>query len=296
MLGKSVRLFFVDGSPSGLITAELMNWTGQILVAPRSRLGTALKRDEVSRTGVYILIGQDPDKPSLMRIYIGEGDNVAARLKSHAKDAAKDFWTKACIVTSKDFNLTKAHVRYLEQQLVNLANATDRVSVANGNEPAEKALPEADISDMEAFVENLRTVFPAIGLDFLDGKDHHDVRDTAPHSLDASDLELTLTHKSGIVAKAIERGGEIIVRKNSQVQPPADYATNQYGDLRDQLIRDGIIHTNASTGAMTFTKDHKFNSPSAAAAVIIGRNSNGRRNWRLAGGQSLGDYQDRQLT
>ncbi len=296
MPGKSVRLFFVDGSPSGLITAELVNWTGQILIAPRSKLGVALKRDEASRTGVYILIGQDPDKPSLMRIYIGEGDNVAARLKSHAKDEAKDFWTKACIITSKDFNLTKAHVRYLEQQLVNMANATDRVSVANGNEPAEKSLPEADISDMEVFIENLRTVFPAIGLDFLDGKDQDQLSDATPEPRDPSDLELTLTHKSGIVAKAVERGGEIIVRRNSQVQPPADYATNQYGDLRDQLIRDGVIQTDPSTGAMTFAKDHKFNSPSAAAAVIIGRNSNGRRNWKIANGQSLGDYQDRQLT
>ncbi len=98
------------------------------------------------------------------------------------------------------------------------------------------------------------------------------------------------------MAKAVERGGEIIVRKNSQVQPPADYATNQYGDLRDQLIRDGVIQTDAATGAMAFAKDHKFNSPSAAAAVIIGRNSNGRRNWKIANGQSLGDYQDRQLT
>lgn len=295
MPGKSVRLFFVDGSANGLITAELMNWTGQILLAPRSQLGEALRREETSRTGVYILLGQDPEKPSLMRVYIGEGDDVSGRLKSHAKDPAKDFWTRACIITSKDFNLTKAHVRYLEQQLVELANSTDRLTVANGNAPTEKLLPEADISDMEVFIENLKTVFPALGLDFFEGDTGREIRsDSQPEASD-HDIVLSLTHKSGVGASAIERAGQIIVQKGSQVQPPAGYAMNQYGELREQLIKDGVIETDPETGKMHFTRDHKFNSPSAAAAVIIGRNANGRRNWKLRSGESLGEFQDKQL-
>ena len=35
--GKTVRLFLVDGSPMGLITAEIMNWSGHVLVIPRSQ-------------------------------------------------------------------------------------------------------------------------------------------------------------------------------------------------------------------------------------------------------------------
>lgn len=33
--GRSIRLFLVDGSPSGLLTAEIMNWTGHVLTGPR---------------------------------------------------------------------------------------------------------------------------------------------------------------------------------------------------------------------------------------------------------------------
>jgi hypothetical protein len=36
--GKSVRLFLADGTPGGLLTAEIMNWTGHIIAAPRSDL------------------------------------------------------------------------------------------------------------------------------------------------------------------------------------------------------------------------------------------------------------------
>ena len=294
MAGKTIRLFLVDGTANSLITAELMNWTGHILVTSRSSLGQALGREEADRTGIYVLSGQDPERPSQTRIYIGEGDNVGARLRMHARDENKDFWTKACVITSKDANLTKAHVRHLEHRLVQLALTANRASVANGNEPREKLLPEADLSDMEVFIANLQAILPAVGFDFFQVRANPPVLPTG--SFDARSepsnvTELRLTHRSGVEATAIEVGGDIIVQKGSSVQPPTDYATNQYADLRDQLFKDGVIDGDE----MRFTKDYKFSSPSAAAAVIIGRNANGRRNWKLPSGESLKDWQDRQL-
>jgi hypothetical protein len=156
--GRSVLFYLVEGTPTGVITAEIMNWTGHVLVAPRSRIGDALQRDEASRTGVYFLVGDDPDQPTKSRVYIGEGDSVVDRIKSHAKDNAKDFWTRACIVTSKDANLTKAHVRYLESRLVEMTKQADRANVGNGNEPGRKTLPESDIADMEFFLAQMQVI------------------------------------------------------------------------------------------------------------------------------------------
>jgi hypothetical protein len=87
--GRSVRLYLVDGSPTGIITAEIMNWTGHVLVAPRSRLAEALQRGEATRTGVYFLVGDDPEQPSKSRVYVGEGDSLIDRIKSHSKDSQK---------------------------------------------------------------------------------------------------------------------------------------------------------------------------------------------------------------
>lgn len=36
--GRSIRLFLVDGTPNGLLTAEIMNWTGHVLTSPCSKL------------------------------------------------------------------------------------------------------------------------------------------------------------------------------------------------------------------------------------------------------------------
>lgn len=83
--GRSVRLFLVDGSPQGLITAEIMNWTGHVLTGPRTKLAELVQRPESSRTGVYFLMGSDPDGGALPLVYIGESDDVATRLKQQCQ-------------------------------------------------------------------------------------------------------------------------------------------------------------------------------------------------------------------
>lgn len=72
MPSKSLELFFIDGSPDGMLTAEVFGWTGHILVTPRTRLPDALKRPASTYTGAYILLGESDDGPLA---YIGEGEN-----------------------------------------------------------------------------------------------------------------------------------------------------------------------------------------------------------------------------
>ena len=300
VLGRSVRLYLVDGSPTGILTAEIMNWTGHALVAPRSRLGDALARDEPTRTGVYFLVGDDPGQPTKARVYVGEGDSVIDRIKSHSKDPSKDFWSRVCIVTSKDANLTKAHVRYLEHRFVELTKAADRANIANGNEPSRKALPESDIADMEFFVSQVEVILPVVGFDFLRAKGRS-AASTQPVEgalrPTPSQIELVLTSgKHGYEARAIEVDGEITVLKGSTATTKSDFSTNGYAPLRQQLISDGRLATSVEPSFLKFTEDVTFASASAAAAVIKNRNTNGRTSWRLVStGQSLKDWQDAQL-
>ena len=80
MNGKTIRIHLVNGSQSDILTAEIINWTGKVIVAPRAMLADLAKREEVKRTGVYCLLGPDPENPTRDSIYIGEGDNVFKRL------------------------------------------------------------------------------------------------------------------------------------------------------------------------------------------------------------------------
>ena len=100
MIGKTIRIFLADGEPTGILLAEISNWTGKVLVAPRSQLDQLSKREEVRRTGVYLLVGPDPDDPSRALASIGEGDNVLMRLLRRSWGEAKDFWERTVAMTS----------------------------------------------------------------------------------------------------------------------------------------------------------------------------------------------------
>ena len=166
-VGRSIRVYLVDGTPGGLLTAEIMNWTGHIVAAPRSDLAALLKRPETSRTGVYVLLGDDPETFGGTVAYIGEGDDVGTRLRQHARaeeHGGKDFWDRAIVFTSKDANLTKAHARYLESGFIALAQQARRARLVNGTAPPPLPLPEADVSDMEYFIAQAKIILPVLGV------------------------------------------------------------------------------------------------------------------------------------
>lgn len=57
--------------------------------------------------------------------------------------------------------------------------------------------------------------------------------------------------------------------------------------IRKQLLSDGVLEP--QDGQYRFTTDHRFNSPSAAAAAVLGRTSNGWLDWKHSDGRSLSE-------
>jgi hypothetical protein len=162
--GKSIRLFLADGSPHGLIAAEIVNWTGCALVVPRAELGKLAKRDETRRPGVYLLVGSDPERLTRERVYVGESENVLARLAGHNRGNEKEFWTRTALILSKDENLTKSHIRFLESRIIADVQSAGRFVLDNPNHPEPPPLPEADQADMEQFLEQLRILLPVLAV------------------------------------------------------------------------------------------------------------------------------------
>ena len=109
-----IEIFVAEGLPDGLRLVKKSNWIGQGIVCPRGRYSQAKKRDEFSRSGVYLLVGQDGDQ--LPKLYVGEAETVKSRLDLHY--ANKDFWQQAIIFTTKGTALNKAQVKYLESSLL----------------------------------------------------------------------------------------------------------------------------------------------------------------------------------
>lgn len=288
--GRTIRLFLVDGSATGLMTAEIMNWSGHAFVVPRTLLPEALERDEADRTGVYFLIGPSENDLEAERVYIGETDSVGPRLKHHDKNEHVDWWERAIIFTSKDQNLTKAHVKYLEAVLIEEARALGNNPIANREQPQRPNLPESDLADTSYFLDQIKQILPVLGLNLLKKSPVEDVEsqtaaESASEKLQENRYELK-AKRARLTATAREIGGEFVVFKGSAARSewaPGSQGTS-YHRLYDKLVHEGKLARNKPTDKhLMFQTNISFSSPSAAAAVILGRAANGRTEWRVAG-------------
>ena len=305
-IGKSVRLYLVDGRPGGLLTAEIMNWTGHVMAAPRSDArDKLLKRPEALRTGVYVLLGNDP----VPQVYVGETDELAKRLNENRHDRLReDWWDRVVLITSKDANVTKAHVRYLESQLISEAIAAKRATVLNKTNSGFALLPEADRSDMDYFIQQLDIVLPVIGVDVFRVPQTHTTPSARPaaDARAASSPEFHLVYrKLGVVARSQQVDGEFVVLANSLAAPEISRPVNgvettqrQYEQrvaLRATLAANGTLVADGKVAR--FTSDTVFNSPSAAGCIVKGAAScNGRVEWKTSEGIQFGDWESRDVS
>jgi len=290
--GRSVRLYLADGSATGIMTAEIMNWTGHATAAPRTRFEDAIKRTELKRTGVYLLMS-DPSNDELPSVHIGEGDDISARLKSHAADQTKDFWDRFVAFTSKDLNLTKAHVKYLEARLIELIASAKKCKVENKTSPSFDRLPEADIADMETYLEEIQLILPVIGINLF--------RRTQRNDMQKSEAEVTtfvLQNKNkGIDARAYEVDGIFMLLKGSlgSLHERASF-NGGLKNRRDTSLKNGTIEPFGDK-QFKLLEDLEFSSPSGASVFLHGTSRNGRSDWIVEGtNTAYGIWQNQRLT
>jgi hypothetical protein len=276
MTSATIKLFLPHGDAKRLRVGEVSNWTGKALAAPRTELDDLLLREEAESAGVYFLFGADPESGDALA-YIGEAEVIRDRIKQHK---ARDFWNAVVVFVSKDENLTKAHIRYLENRLLSEAKRAGRYRLENSNTTNPK-LPESDREDMEVFLSRIQQVLPVLGSDLLtpisgSGKS------AKPQS------ELLCKNKGAIARGRRTEGGFVVFNGSTAVVSERPSAETQHPfvvALRKKLVKDQTLVE--KDGFLVFTKDTEFDSPSAAAAVIHGGGANGLTAWKDSSGKTL---------
>jgi len=278
--GRTLKLYLVDGSPSGVITAELGISSVRAAVASRTALPDLIRREEAARTGIYLLVGPDPDLPGRQLVYVGEGDQVKTRLAAHDGDESKEFFTRAVLVVSKDENLTKAHGRYLESRIIAAIRNAGRAKLVNGTEPPFKGLPEPEIADMERVLDEIEILLPVLGFDVLQPTPE----DALAPRLGAGGAPTFIADIKKAKGKAVERGGEFVVLAGSTaLRRESDAIPQSVKDARKALLEAGVLVLDTDQELYRFTQDASFGSPSGASAAIAGRSDNGKQTWRVEG-------------
>ena len=278
----------MDSDPDGRIACELSNWTGKAYRIPRGKVKNCSDREDLRSTTVYLLFGKPETLTDKAKVYIGEAENAYSRLVDHV--SKKEFWNEAVVFISKDDNLNKAHIKYLESRLFEMANMASRYDVQNSNTPTKSSISESDKAEMEEFIEYIKILINTMGFKVFDPL----IKQEPVNNND--DENLYINAASGANAKGKRTSDGFVVFRNSEIatETVESYRERGLDKLRNELIKNEIIVQ--VDDKLVFKSDWLFSSPSAAANVIMGRSANGLKEWKDSSGKKLHEIEKQEIS
>ncbi|MBN2427896.1 MAG: GIY-YIG nuclease family protein [Deltaproteobacteria bacterium] len=283
VFGRKVTIYLSDGVPSGIRHVEIANWSGQAIACPRSRLNELKDWAEAQRPGVYFLLEKQTAEAG-DRAYIGESENIVKRLSQQEKN--QDFWNEVIIFTSKDENLTKAHIKYLEARLTSISINADRYKIENGNTPTESMLPRSDKDAMEEYIHNLRIVMGTLGHRVLEPVKV--VEQPAPDKSTKPKLSQFQFNFSirGLRATGQQTDDGFVLFKGSDISGKISKSMpGKTASIREKWIADGTLVQNGEN--FKLTRDSILSSSSYAAVLVAGTSRSGPQSWIDENGRTL---------
>jgi hypothetical protein len=276
--GKTIKLFLMDADPDGRMICELSNWTGKAYRITRGKVKNCADRQELKSTAVYLLFGKAESSTTKPKVYIGEAENVYGRLVQHV--AEKEFWNESVVFISKDENLNKAHIKYLESRLFEIATLTARYELQNSNTPTRSSISESDQSELEEFIEYIKMLINTMGFKVFEPF----IKDSLVASVNSENLYIKSTKGANACGKRVA-DGFVIFKGTIITNDIVPSLSKGFKALRDELIENKLI--NEVNGKLEFMSDYLFSSPSSAAAVVLGRSANGLMEWKDNQGKEL---------
>lgn len=279
---KTIQMYIFGGNPNGRIMCELSNWNGRVYKISRSELFEFSKREDAENTGVYFLFGKNDS--NVDTLYIGEAEKIITRIKQHLKD--DNYWNECIVVISKDNLLNKAHIKFLEHQFYQLAVTSNRNQIINNTIPTCSSISEYDTAMLTEFIENTKLLVNTLGYKTFDS-----IEDTLIEAQEKNDVFYIKAARGADGKGFIVADGFVVMKGSKVANNPTNSISSSLLKLRTELFDLGIINSNNE-----FVKDYIFTSPSYAAAIVMGRNANGRSEWKTIDHESLKQVEEKKLT
>lgn len=274
-MGKTITTYLIDGDPKGIQYAFISNKICQMFVVPRSNLSYLNTQEKLQKPAFYILLGED--ESTKLQAYIGETENFKERVKDH--DSKKAFWQKALIFASKDADMTKVDVQYLEHKAITEAKKANTFVLSDNKQiPKAPNLPEYQRDSMDEFFEDVKFLASFIGCNIFEvsqPKEEH----------------LFYTKGRGCNAKGFYSSDGFTVLKGSIIAKIMVPSFN-WKEKREKMLQN---YTSNENGILVLTSDKTFSSPSTAADFCIGSSNNGWLVWKDKDGNTLDSVYRKQL-
>lgn len=200
---------------------------------------------------------------------------------------SKDFWNETIVFISKDENLNKAHIKYLENRLHDIAKAANRYKVENSIIPTQSSISESDRAEMEEFIEYIKLMVNTLGHKVFDEK-----REFKPKQKQATFFIKAARGAEGQGEPSSE--GFVVFKGSKAAATLVNSMTPNFITYRQKLIGEGVLAYKGDY--FEFTDDYIFSSPSTAAVIVMGRNANGLTEWKSKDGKTLKDFETNEKT
>lgn len=293
---KNFNLFLMDGEVTGRIKCTLSNWTGIAYKVPRPYLEKCKDRQDLKQSGVYFLFGKNDDGDD--EVYIGQagirknGEGVLFRVAEHLKDEI--YFSDAVMLTTQNNSFGPTEISYLENKFTNMAIDVDRYKVRNGNDPNPGNVTEEKESELEDFIDYSKMVLGVLGYKIFVPIVDKELK-IEDKIYDTKELLLYLSRKSGksnrqIEAKCKRTDEGFVVLKDSMIETIDSIAIPK--SIKE--LRKGCIDKNEIIDGR-ISKNYLFNSPSYAAAFVLGTSANGKTSWRNEKGITLKDLEENEM-
>ena len=294
--GKSINLFLMDGTAVGRIKCTLANWTGVAYKIPRTELDKCKERDDLKQSGVYFLFGTS-DQTGENVVYIGQagirknGEGILYRLIEHKRNPDKDYWTEAIVFTTSNNSFGPTEISYLENRFVGMATEAGSYLVKNNNDPTMGNITEEKESELEEFIDYAKIVMGTLGHKIFEALAEKSSTPKVKEIIDDDELTLFMKRNSRKSGKLIEASckqtregfvilkGSLIETIDSESIPPGIKERR----LKAKIDEHGILQENVLV-----------NSPSYAAAFVIGGHANGLVEWKTEDGTTLKEIENRE--
>ena len=296
--GIEVRIGLPTGELSGIRIATTPLVDVRAILIPRDRLDE-VKKDIDRRLAVYLLL--DTAKRTF---YIGRTDDAWERLCYWNYKAGEEWWGTAVVVISQtELGLSDSHIKWLEWRCIKQAKEIERQvtkaakeigpEVTNGRFRFQKDQRQPDEPSqgaMSRLFDSLCTLISVLGYAVFEPLADID-RPSMQDDISPPDSG-EVFHCRGEDAEATGQqlaDGRFQVLKDSTARLRiAPHAKETVSRKRKPLLDAGIL-VEVEGGKLRFTKDHKFNSPSGAAAVVLGRAADGWIEWKNRDKKPLGE-------
>jgi hypothetical protein len=274
-----IKLRFANDNYTGSRIIDVEDYSYQAVYSTRADLLNLINgkngqyddfKELFNKPGIYILKSTDDASE---KIYIGKAYNkpLSSRLQEHNRNDKIGFSEVVSFVSmNKSFPI---NTEYIESRLVEISKKLNNSIVDNAQQPQlPPNITNTERNRMEKFIDYINIVLPIVGYKCL-------INNTAKNIVknNIGSIIFTLKNYDATMVQSSNPIGFYVIKGSKAKKEKKSSLLKTYITLRQKYVDDGILIDKGNF--YEFAEDTLFQSPSAAASVVLGGTTQGTTYW-----------------